>query len=110
MLIVAFMIFAGIINGNERFFLSKNSPLGKLMNRRIGRPQKGFMEQDLLLIGPLNEFLSMSVMEVFGFIILLAWLAIAVYAKYRDLFDQAVFPLIIPAKIMNATISILQIS
>jgi hypothetical protein len=88
MLVVGFFLLAAFVNGNPEFFLKRDGPLGRLMNKRIAKPSKGFFEVDLVFIGPLNEFLSLSVMEVIGFSVLLAWLAIAVWARYKDLLDE----------------------
>jgi len=84
MVIVGIFFLCAIINSNP-VVLKKWSPIAKLMNTRVGSPQSGLMEQDLFFIGPLNEFASLSVMEVLGFSVVLAWVAICVYARYHDL-------------------------
>lgn len=79
MIIVGLFIVAGIINGNAKFFLKHDSPLGFLINKRIGKPQKGWMETDFLLIGPINEFLSMSAAELICVLIFCAWLGLCAW-------------------------------
>jgi len=58
------------------------------MHKRIGKPVNApWANADLFLIGPLNEFFSLSAMELIGTIVVLFWLAICVWARYRDLMD-----------------------
>jgi len=58
------------------------------MNKRLGKPEKGWMEWDLYFIGPINEFISMSVMEMIMVAVVLAWLCIAVWARYTSLMND----------------------
>jgi hypothetical protein len=78
---------AAVLNSND-VALRRYSPLGYVMNKRIARPVSSpWANQDLFLLGPINEFLSLSVMEVIGTGVVLFWLAICVYARYIDLMD-----------------------
>jgi hypothetical protein len=87
MIITGIAIVMGIFNANKKTF-NKDGPLGYLMNKRIGKPQKGWMEWDLYFIGPINEFISMSIMEWIMISIVLVWLAIAVWARYTSLMND----------------------
>ena len=91
MLVVAFFIVSGFVHAQKKL-LTHDTPLGKLMNTRIAKPGRGWFQTDFLLIGPINEFLSMSIMELLYFCVFLAWTMIAVYAKFRDLEDQTLSP------------------
>jgi hypothetical protein len=90
---IANIVFAGlwllaaVLNSND-VALRRYSPLGYVMNKRIAKPVSApWANQDLFLLGPINEFLSLSVMEVIGTVVVLFWLAICVYARYLDLMD-----------------------
>lgn len=92
MIIVGFFFLAAVVNANASTFLKRGSILGTLMYKRVGKPAPGWMDKDLLFIGPINEFLSMSVVEVIAFLIVLAWLGIAVWARYYDLiYNEALY-------------------
>jgi len=86
-LIAGLFVLAAVVNSSS-ICLKRYSPLGRLMNTRVGKPiSSPWANTDLFLIGPVNEFLSLSVMEVIGMSIILAWLSVCVWARYRDLMD-----------------------
>jgi len=83
-------LLAGVVNASS-FALKRYSPLGILMNKRVAKPiNAAWANTDFFLIGPLNEFMSMSVMEVIGTVIVLFWCSICVWARYYDLMNDSV--------------------
>lgn len=87
-IIAGLVCLAGVINSNP-VTLKRYSPIGVLMNRRFAKPVDApWANTDFFLIGPLNEFLSLSLFEVLVIAIVLAWMAIAVWARYMDLMND----------------------
>lgn len=78
MCITSLAIIAGIVNAHKKL-LTKDGPLGYLMNKRIFKSYLGVCQWDLYFVGPINEFLSMSLMEYLGFAVILTWLAVSVW-------------------------------
>lgn len=92
-IMVALTFVCGIILIMERERgLKPTGWLSKIIFTRVGAQQKGFMQKDLVLIGPLNDFLGNSIAEISISLVVVAWLVLSGVAYYSIFMDDDTGP------------------